>query len=114
MVEQALIAREMLLAEGISAAVINIHTIKPIDKEILIAAAQQTGAIVTTEEHNVIGGLGSAVCETLAGVCPVPVVRHGVEDEFGKSGPAKELLEYYGLNAKGIVEKAKQAISMKV
>ena len=113
MVEQALIAREMLLSEGVSAAVINIHTIKPIDKEILIAAAQQTGAIVTTEEHNIIGGLGSAVCETLSGICPVPVVRHGIEDEFGKSGPAKELLEYYGLNAKGIVEKVKQAISMK-
>ena len=113
MVEQALIAREMLLSEGICATVINIHTIKPIDREILIAAAQQTGAIVTTEEHNIIGGLGSAVCETLAGVCPVPVVRHGIEDVFGKSGPAKELLEYYGLNAKGIVEKAKQAIAMK-
>jgi transketolase len=113
MVEQALIAREMLLAEGISAAVINIHTIKPIDKEILIAAAQQTGAIVTSEEHNVIGGLGSAGCETLAGVCPVPVVRHGVEDEFGKSGPAKELLEYYNLNANGIVEKVKLALQMK-
>lgn len=113
MVEQALVAREMLLSEGITAAVINIHTIKPIDKEILIAAAQQTGAIVTTEEHNIIGGLGSAVCETLAGVCPVPVVRHGVEDLYGKSAPAKELLEYYSLNAKGIVEKAKLAISMK-
>ncbi len=114
MVEQALIAREMLLAEGISAAVINIHTIKPLDKEILISAAQQTGAVVTTEEHSVIGGLGSAVCETLAGVCPVPVVRHGVEDAYGKSGPAKELLEYYKLNATGIVEKVKLALSMKI
>ena len=114
MVEQALIAREMLLSEGISAAVINIHTIKPLDKEILISAAQQTGAIVTTEEHSVIGGLGSAVCETLAGVCPVPVVRHGVDDAYGKSGPAKELLEYYQLNAAGIVEKVKLALSMKI
>ena len=114
MVEQALIAREMLLAEGISAAVINIHTIKPLDKEILIAAAQQTGAIVTSEEHNIIGGLGSAVCEALAGVCPVPVVRHGVEDTFGKSAPAKELLEYYGLNAAGICEKVKVVLSMKI
>ena len=114
MVEQALIAREMLLSEGISAAVINIHTIKPLDKEILISAAQQTGAIVTTEEHSVIGGLGSAVCETLAGVCPVPVVRHGVDDAYGKSGPAKELLEYYQLNAAGIVEKVKIALSMKI
>ena len=114
MVEQALIAREMLLADGISAAVINIHTIKPLDKEILIAAAQQTGAIVTTEEHNVIGGLGSAVCEALAGVCPVPVIRHGVEDIYGKSAPAKELLDYYKLNAEGICEKVKVALSMKI
>ena len=114
MVEQALIAREMLLADGISAAVINIHTIKPLDKEILIAAAQQTGAIVTTEEHNVIGGLGSAVCEALAGVCPVPVIRHGVEDIYGKSAPAKELLDYYKLNAEGICEKVKIALSMKI
>ena len=114
MVEQALIAREMLLADGISASVINIHTIKPLDKEILIAAAQQTGAIVTTEEHNVIGGLGSAVCEALAGVCPVPVIRHGVEDIYGKSAPAKELLDYYKLNAEGICEKVKIALSMKI
>ena len=114
MVEQALIAREMLLADGISATVINIHTIKPLDKEILIAAAQQTGAIVTTEEHNVIGGLGSAVCEALAGVCPVPVIRHGVEDIYGKSAPAKELLDYYKLNAEGICEKVKIALSMKI
>ena len=114
MVEQALIAREMLLADGISAAVINIHTIKPLDNEILIAAAQQTGAIVTTEEHSVIGGLGGAVCEALAGVCPVPVVRHGVEDIYGKSAPAKELLDYYKLNAEGICEKVKIALSMKI
>ena len=113
MVEQALIAREILEADGISASVVNIHTIKPLDKELIIACAQQTGAIVTSEEHNIIGGLGSAVCECLASVCPVPVVRHGVEDTFGKSAPAKELLEYYGLNANGIVERAKRAISMK-
>ena len=113
MVEQALIAREMLEADGISASVVNIHTIKPLDNELILACAQQTGAIVTSEEHNIIGGLGSAVCECLAGVCPVPVVRHGVEDTFGKSAPAKELLEYYGLNANGIVERAKRAISMK-
>ena len=114
MVEQAIIAREMLLADGISASVINIHTIKPLDNEILIAAAQQTGAMVTTEEHGVIGGLGSAVCEALAGVCPVPVVRHGVEDIYGKSAPAKELLDYYKLNAEGICEKVKVALSMKI
>ena len=113
MVEQALLASEMLASEGISAAVINIHTIKPLDTEILIAAAQQTGAMVVTEEHSIIGGLGSAVCEALAGVCPIPVVRHGVEDVYGKSAPAKELLEYYKLNAAGIVEKVKQALAMK-
>ena len=113
MVEQALVAREMLAAEGISAEVINIHTIKPLDTQMLIASAQQTGAIVTTEEHSIIGGLGSAVCEALSGICPVPVVRHGIEDVFGKSAPAKELLEYFNLNAKGIVEKVKIALAMK-
>ena len=113
MVEEALIAREMLLAEGITASVINMHTVKPIDKETLIAEAQQTGAIVTSEEHNIIGGLGSAVAEALCEICPVPVVRHGVEDVFGKSGPAKELIEHFALNARGIVEKVKIAINLK-
>ena len=113
MVEQALLAREILASDGISAAVVNIHTIKPLDTELLIACAQQTGAIVTSEEHSIIGGLGSAVCEALSGVCPVPVVRHGVEDTFGKSAPAKELLEYYKLTANGIVEKVRLALSMK-
>ena len=113
MVEQALIAREMLRAEGISASVINMHTIKPLDTELLIAEAQQTGAIVTTEEHNVLGGLGSAVAEALSEICPVPVVKHGVPDQFGKSGPGKELLDYFGLNAAGIVEKAKIALQLK-
>ena len=113
MVEQALLASEMLASEGISAGVVNIHTIKPLDTQLLIALAQQTGAMVVTEEHSVIGGLGSAVCEALAGVCPIPVVRHGIEDVYGKSAPAKELLEYYKLNAAGIVEKAKQALAMK-
>lgn len=113
MVEQALIAREILRGEGILASVVNIHTIKPIDKELLIAEAQQTGAIVTTEEHNIIGGLGSAVAEALSEVCPVPVVRHGVPDQFGKSGAGKDLLEYFDLNAKGIVEKVKVALKLK-
>ena len=113
MVEEALIAREMLFSEGISAAVINMHTVKPIDTEMLIAEAQQTGAIVTSEEHNVIGGLGSAVAEALSEICPVPVVRHGVNDEFGKSGPAKALLEHYSLNARGICEKVKLALQLK-
>ena len=112
MVEQALIAREKLAEEGISAAVINIHTIKPIDREILVAAAQQTGAIVTAEEHNVIGGLGSAVCEVLSEVCPVPVVRFGMNDEFGKSGAAKDLIEAYQFNADGIIEKVRKVLQM--
>ena len=113
MVEQALIAREALRAEGISASVVNIHTIKPLDTALLVAEAQQTGAIVTTEEHNVLGGLGSAVAEALSEVCPVPVVKHGVPDQFGKSGPGKDLLEYFGLNANGIVEKVKVALKLK-
>ena len=113
MVEQALIAREILSGMGISASVINMHTVKPLDIKILVAEAQQTGAVVVSEEHSIIGGLGSAVAEALSEVCPVPVIKHGVNDEFGRSGPAKELIEYYGLNANGIVEKAKLAVSMK-
>lgn len=113
MVEQALIAREILRGEGISASVINMHTVKPLDTALLLAEAQQTGAIVTTEEHNVLGGLGSAVAEALSEVCPVPVVKHGVPDQFGKSGPGKDLLEYFNLNAKGIVEKVKAALNLK-
>ena len=107
------IARELLRADGISASVINMHTVKPLDTSLLIAEAQQTGAIVTTEEHNVLGGLGSAVAEALCEVCPVPVVKHGVPDQFGKSGAGKDLLEYFGLNAKGIAAKAKEALKLK-
>ncbi len=113
MVERALVAAEQLKAEGISAAVINMATIKPIDKEILLDAANKTGCIVTAEEHNIIGGLGSAVAEALAETKPVPVLRVGVEDVFGKSGPALELLDIYGLNAANIVAKAKAAIALK-
>ena len=113
MVAPALEAAEMLKADGIDARVINIHTIKPIDKDILVKAAKETGAIVTAEEHNVIGGLGGAVCEALSEECPVPVVRLGVEDTFGKSGPALELLKIYGLDAEHIAEKAKKAVSLK-
>ena len=113
MVGRALEAAELLANEGISARVINIHTIKPLDAELVIRCAKETGAIVTAEEHSVIGGLGGAVTETLCESLPVPVLRVGVEDVFGKSGPALELLEVYGLNAQNIVEKAKRAISMK-
>ncbi|MBQ3519087.1 MAG: transketolase family protein [Clostridia bacterium] len=113
MVERALVAAEQLKAEGISAAVINMATIKPLDKEILLDAANKTGCIVTAEEHNIIGGLGSAVAEALAETKPVPVLRVGVEDVFGKSGPALELLDIFGLNAANIVAKAKAAIALK-
>lgn len=113
MVNEALIAAQELKAEGIDARVINIHTIKPIDKDILVKAAKETGAVVTAEEHSVIGGLGSAVTEVLSELCPVPVLRLGVEDTFGKSGPAVELLKIFGLDAKHIAEKARAAVKLK-
>ena len=113
MVDMALKAKDMLASEGISARVINIHTIKPLDEEIVVKAAKETGAIVTAEEHNIIGGLGGAVAETVCEKCPVPVVRVGVEDKFGHSGKVPALLELYGLTPENIVEKAKKAISLK-
>lgn len=113
MVNEALMAAEELKKEGINARVINMATIKPLDKDIVIKAAKETGAIVTAEEHNVIGGLGGAVSEVICENYPVPVVKLGVEDTFGRSGPAVELLHLYGLDAEHIVAKAKQAIAMK-
>lgn len=113
MVHIALEAKELLKAEGIDAEVINIHTIKPIDKDLLTKSAKKTGAVVTAEEHNVVGGLGAAVCETLSETCPVPVLRVGVEDKFGKSGKVPVLLEEYGLTAQNIAAKAKAAIALK-
>lgn len=113
MVEQALHAREQLAAENITARVVNIHTIKPLDSELILSCAAETGAIVTAEEHNYIGGLGSAVCECVSGAKPVPVVRVGVEDQFGRSGKVPPLMELYGLTAANIVAKAKAAIAMK-
>ena len=113
MVEAALEAKELLKAEGINAGVINIHTLKPIDKDLLVKAAKETGAVVTAEEHSVIGGLGSAVSEVLSEEYPVPVVKVGINDTFGESGKPAELLEKYGLTAKDIVEKAKKAVSLK-
>ena len=113
MVKEAIEAYELLKAEGISARIINMATIKPLDNEIVIKAAKETGAIVTAEEHSVIGGLGSAVSEVVAEECPVPVVKLGVYDRFGYSGPAPKLLDQFGLRAVNIVEKAKKAISMK-
>ena len=113
MVNEALIAAEQLKTEGIRARVINMATIKPIDREAIIAAARETGAIVTAEEHTIIGGLGSAVSEVVCETIPVPVVRVGVNDTFGKSGPAVELLKIFGLCAENIVQKAKEAVAMK-
>ncbi|MBE6548083.1 MAG: transketolase family protein [Ruminococcaceae bacterium] len=113
MVSMALEAAETLAAEGIDARVINIHTIKPIDREIIVKAAKETGAIVTAEEHNIIGGLGAAVSEVVCEECPVPVVKVGVNDSFGRSGKVQPLLEMYGLTPANIVEKAKKAISLK-
>ena len=113
MVEQALAARDLLAAENISARVVNIHTIKPLDEDLILRCAADTGCIVTAEEHNFIGGLGSAVCECVSGGHPVPVKRVGVEDQFGRSGKGPPLLEMYGLTANNIVAKAKEAIAAK-
>jgi len=112
MVGEALKAADRLEKEGVSVRVINIHTIKPIDKEIIAKAAAETGVIVTSEEHNIIGGLGDAVLEAIAD-CPVPVVRHGVEDCFGKSGSAWNVLHAYGLDENGIYGKVKTALTLK-
>ena len=113
MVGMALDAAKVLANEGISARVINIATIKPIDKEIILDAARSTGAIVAAEEHSIIGGLGSAVAEVVCEGCPVPVVRMGVEDKFGHSGKVPPLLEMYGLTVQNLVAKAKAAIALK-
>ena len=113
MVQLALKARETMAAEGVSVRVIDMHTIKPLDTELVLKAAKETGAIVTTEEANVLGGLGAAVAEYLGETYPIPVVRHGVNDEFGRSGKAPLVLDAYGINADGIAAKAKQAIAMK-
>lgn len=113
MVHLALEAAKALAAEGIDVRVINIHTIKPLDKDIILKAARETGAIVTAEEHNIIGGLGSAVAEAVCEGCPVPVLRVGVEDRFGKSGKVPPLLEEYGLTAENIADKLRTAVKMK-
>ena len=113
MVDMALTAREQLAAEGVSSRVINMHTIKPIDRDIILKAAAETGAIVTAEEHNIIGGLGSAVAEVVCEERPVPVMRVGVEDKFGKSGKVPALLELYGLTPAAIAAKAKAAVALK-
>ncbi|MFV0497123.1 MAG: transketolase family protein [Candidatus Fimivivens sp.] len=113
MVQEALKAAEMLALQDISARVLDMHTIKPLDTDLLLKAAKETGAIVTSEEHNVLGGLGAAVAEFLGEHCPVPVVRHGVQDVFGRSGKAQLVLKAYKLTAEEISAKAKLAISKK-
>lgn len=113
MVQCAYEAAETLASEGISLRVIDMHTIKPIDKDIVLKAAKGTGCIITSEEANIIGGLGSAVAEVVSEGCPVPVVRHGVNDEFGRSGKAQAVLDAYKLNAQGIAEKVRYALTLK-
>lgn len=113
MVDSALQAREILKTEGIDAAVINIHTIKPLDEELVVKYAVKTGAIVTAEEHQIIGGLGAAVCETLSENHPCPVKRVGIRDKFGKSGKPAALLEEYGLTPADIAANVRAAIAMK-
>lgn len=113
MVNEALEAAKVLETEGISARVVNIHTIKPLDKELICKCAKETGVIVTAEEHSVIGGLGSAVAEAVTECCPVSVVKVGVNDEYGYSGPAVELLKKFGLSAENIADKVREAVKLK-
>ncbi|MCD7803706.1 MAG: transketolase family protein [Oscillospiraceae bacterium] len=113
LVYEALVAAEQLKNDGISARVINIHTIKPLDEEIIVKAARETGLVVTAEEHSVIGGLGSAVCDTLSANCPTKVVKIGVNDVFGYSGPAVQLLKEFGLCSENIVATVKEAMRSK-
>ena len=110
-VNEALGAAKLLEADGINAEVINIHTIKPIDKELVAASAKKTGKVVTVEEHLINGGLGSAVCEALCETVPTPVVRIGINDVFGESGPAKALIAKYGLDAEGIYKRVKEFVT---
>ena len=113
MVDMALTAADQLQEQGISARVINIHTIKPLDREIVVKAAKETGALVVAEEHSIIGGLGAAVAELIGETCPVPVVKLGIEDTYGRSGTVPALLEAYGLTPANLVIKAKQALALK-
>lgn len=108
LVNSALEAAEKLAAEGVSAEVINIHTIKPLDTELIVKSAKKTGKVVTAEEHSVIGGLGNAVCEALSELCPTPVCRIGINDVFGESGSAAALLVKYGLDGEGVYRRVKE------
>ena len=111
MVSMALEAAEKLAADGVDAEVINIHTIKPLDEEIILNSAKKTGKVVTVEEHSVIGGLGSAVCDVLSEKMPTPVKKIGVNDVFGHSGPALELLKEFGLDGDGIYQSVKEYLA---
>ena len=113
MVNEARIAAEQLAAEGIDAAVINIHTIKPLDEEIVVEYAKKCGTVIVAEEHSVIGGLGSAICDTLSEKYPCRVTKIGMDDKFGTSGPAVDLLKYFGMSAENIAAKAKEAVANK-
>ena len=113
MTAQAVAAAEQLKKEGVSARVVHIGTIKPLDREIIVKAARETGVIVTAEEHSIVGGLGSAVAEVLAEECPVPLKRVGVNDRFGTSGKAEELLKYFGLTAEDLVEAGREMLARK-
>ena len=113
MTAQAVAAAEQLKKEGVSARVVHIGTIKPLDREIIVKAARETGLIVTAEEHSIVGGLGSAVAEVLAEECPVPLKRVGVNDRFGTSGKAEELLKYFGLTAEDLVEAGREMLARK-
>ncbi len=113
MVQMALTAWEILKEQGVSARIIDMPTIKPLDEELVLKAAQETGTIVVSEEHNVVGGLGSAVCRYLSQTYPTPVVCHAIPDVFGRSGKAHDLLAYFHLTPAGIVEAAKKAVALK-
>ncbi|KPK42522.1 MAG: transketolase [Omnitrophica WOR_2 bacterium SM23_29] len=113
MVHEALKAHDELKKEGVTARIINLHTVKPIDKEEIIKAAKETGAIVTAEEHTVVGGMGSAVSEVISENCPVPIKMVGIKDRFGESGEAWQLMKYFGLNSDGIVKAALEVMKLK-
>ena len=113
MTAQALTAAELLASDGVSARVVHVATVKPLDQELILAAARETGAIVTAEEHSVIGGLGGAVAELLAEHCPVPLKRVGIQDRFGLSGKAEELLKYFGLMPENLAQAAKEVLLRK-
>ncbi len=110
MVAEAIEAGKELQAAGIDAEIINMATIKPLDAQLVVASARKTGKVITVEEHNIIGGLGEAVCTALSTECPVPVKRIGINDEFGHSGPAKDLLKQFGLSAENIVKVTKEFV----